>query len=54
MYRFYATLAGAVIVPVTVEEDLGFPVDGLHAALASECQAGRPRRSAQSDGNGRA
>ncbi len=38
MYRFYATLAGAIIVPVTVEEDLGFPVDGLHAALTSEAR----------------
>lgn len=35
MYRFYATLAGAVIVPVTVREDLGFPVESLRDALAS-------------------
>lgn len=38
MYRFYATLAGAVIVPITVEDDLGFPVDGLHAAITSEAR----------------
>lgn len=33
MYRFYATLAGAEIRPVTVEPDLGFPADALRAAL---------------------
>lgn len=33
MYRFYATLAGADIRAVDVEEDLGFPVAGMRAEI---------------------
>ncbi|MEW5983681.1 MAG: histidinol-phosphate transaminase [Acidobacteriota bacterium] len=35
MYRFYATLAGAELLPVTVEDDLSFPARGVRTTLAA-------------------